>query len=47
VKQPVDLQAAAQFNQLLTALLIRVADADAAPKWNEHSFFKRFADSGM
>lgn len=44
-EQPVDLEAAAQFNDLLRALLVRVADADEAPKWNEDSFFKRFVTS--
>lgn len=44
-EQPVDLEAAAQFNDLLRALLVRVADADEAPKWHEDSFFKRFAAS--
>ena len=41
--QPVDLAAAAQFNSILQALLIRVADAPQAPQWKQESFFKRFA----
>jgi hypothetical protein len=43
--QPVDLQAAAKFNDLLTMLLLRVADASQAPQWRDSSFFKRFASA--
>lgn len=42
-QQPVNFEAAAKFNELLKTLLVRVADADAAPKWRDDSFFKRFA----
>jgi Peptidase family M28 len=41
--QPVDLEAAAQFNSILTALIKRVADAPQAPEWKPDSFFRRFA----
>ncbi len=41
--QPVDLEAAAQFNSILVGLLRRVADADRAPSWKTDSFFRRFA----
>ncbi len=40
--QPVDLEGAAQFNSILTALLERVADAPESPKWKPDSFFRRF-----
>ena len=40
--QPVDLEAAAQFNSILTALIERVADAGQAPEWKADSFFRRF-----
>jgi len=43
VNQPVDLVAAARFNQMLMNLTERVADADHRPQWKESSFFKRFA----
>jgi Peptidase family M28 len=43
--QPVDLAAAAQFNNILTALLQRVADAPQAPAWKSDSFFRRFASA--
>lgn len=40
--QPVDLEAAAQFNNILTALVERVANAPQAPEWKPDSFFRRF-----
>lgn len=41
--QPVDKEAASEFNAYLDALILRVADAPARPRWLETSFFKRFA----
>ncbi len=41
--QPVDKEAAAQFNGILLSLLRRVADAPKAPEWKSDSFFRRFA----
>jgi hypothetical protein len=41
--QPVDLAAAARFDQLILKLAERVADADSRPAWKETSFFRRFA----
>jgi hypothetical protein len=43
LSQPVDKQAAAQFDQLVAHLLERVANADARPAWKPTSFFKRYA----
>lgn len=43
LSQPVDRAAAAQFNRILFDLTTRVANADDRPKWNDGSFFKRFA----
>jgi hypothetical protein len=43
-KQPMDVKAATEFNDLLKSLLIRVADANESPRWREDSFFRRFAD---
>lgn len=40
--QPVDLEAAARFNNILTALIERVADAGQSPEWKPGSFFRRF-----
>src|SRR5215471_7355977 len=41
--QPVDAAAAAQFNDILGKLALRVADTKARPAWREDSFFRRFA----
>jgi hypothetical protein len=43
--QPVDLAAAAQFDAILQALVLRVANADQTPAWKPTSFFRRFAQS--
>jgi Zn-dependent M28 family amino/carboxypeptidase len=43
VKQPVDLAGAAQFNEILKNLALRVANAEQAPSWKSNSFFRRFA----
>jgi hypothetical protein len=43
LNQPVDKEAAAQFNRIIVGLLTRVANADKRPEWNQDSFFKRFA----
>jgi Zn-dependent M28 family amino/carboxypeptidase len=43
--QPVDLEAAAEFNDILKSLLVRVADEDQSPHWNQDSFFKRFPEA--
>jgi len=41
--QPVDAAAAAQFNDILGKLALRVADAAQRPAWKADSFFRRFA----
>jgi peptidase M28-like protein len=43
VKQPVDLAGAAQFNEILKNLALRVASAEQPPSWKTDSFFRRFA----
>jgi Zn-dependent M28 family amino/carboxypeptidase len=43
LQQPVDRQAAVGFNDLLERLTVAVADAPQRPRWNDTSFFKRFA----
>ncbi len=43
MSQPIDKQAAADFNRLVAKLLERVANRDTKPRWNNSSFFKRFA----
>jgi Zn-dependent M28 family amino/carboxypeptidase len=41
-KQPVDKQAAAKFNALISTLAVRLADAPSRPQWKSDSFFRRF-----
>lgn len=43
LNQPVDKQAAADFDVLVAKLLERVANRDERPRWKDDSFFKRFA----
>ena len=43
VTQPVDKEAAAQFDAILEKLALRVADAAERPEWKKESFFRRFA----
>jgi len=43
LKQPVDKTAAAQFNEIILNLAVRVANANARPQWKPESFFRRFA----
>jgi Zn-dependent M28 family amino/carboxypeptidase len=43
-KQPVDLQAAADFNRTVIAVATAVANASNRPLWKTDSFFRRFAD---
>ena len=40
--QPVDLDAANSYNELLHRLALRVADAPTTPRWRADSFFARF-----
>jgi hypothetical protein len=44
LKQPVDLESAGRFDDLLRALAEAVADRSERPRWNANSFFKRFAE---
>lgn len=45
VDQPVDLPAAAKYEEIVRALLINVADDDHRPQWKPDSFFRRYADN--
>jgi len=45
LNQPVDLAAAALYEEILRQLLLAVANADARPAWKPDSFFRRFAAS--
>ncbi len=42
VNQPIDMSSAAKFNDLLTRLVLRVANESKRPEWNKTSFFRRF-----
>ena len=44
LNQVVDLQGAADYNQLMLLLAESVANRDSRPQWNQNSFFRRFAD---
>jgi Zn-dependent M28 family amino/carboxypeptidase len=45
LQQPVDREAAVGFNELLLRLTVAIGDAPQRPRWNDTSFFKRFAAS--
>jgi Zn-dependent M28 family amino/carboxypeptidase len=42
--QPIDLSAAAQYEEIARGLMIRVANDDRRPQWKPDSFFRRYAD---
>ena len=42
LNQPVELPAAAKYEDILTTLALKVADAPRPPQWNSDSFFRRF-----
>ena len=42
--QPVDLKAAALYEEVVRRLLIDTANASAAPQWKPDSFFRRYAE---
>lgn len=44
VNQPVNKEAAGDFNVLVARLLERVANRASRPRWKDTSFFKRFAE---
>lgn len=43
LSQPVDAAAAAQFDDVLAKVIVRVANSPEPPSWKENSFFRRFA----
>jgi len=44
--QPVDLAAAAKYEEMIHALTVRLANQDRRPQWKPDSFFRRFAQMG-
>jgi Zn-dependent M28 family amino/carboxypeptidase len=45
LNQPVDLNSAAQYEEVIRALMIDVADAAHRPEWKPDGFFRRFAEN--
>lgn len=45
VDQPVNLTAAAKYEEIVRALLINVANDDHRPEWKPDSFFRRYAET--
>ena len=41
--QPVNMEAAAKYAQIVSDLMVMTANADHRPEWHDTSFFKRFA----
>lgn len=46
LNQPVDLSAAAKYEEIIRMLMLRVADSPQRPEWNPDSFFRRYAGMG-
>ena len=46
VNQPVDLAAAAKYEEIIRALMVKVADDVQRPHWKQDSFFRRYAQPG-
>ena len=44
VNQPVDLAAAAKYEDIVRALLINIANGDHNPEWKPDSFFRRYSE---
>ena len=44
VNQPVDLNAAAKYEEIVRVLLLNVANNDVRPRWRPDSFFRRYAE---
>jgi Zn-dependent M28 family amino/carboxypeptidase len=45
--QPVDLGAAAQYEEIIRGLMVSVANDPRRPEWKSDSFFRRYAAAGM
>jgi Zn-dependent M28 family amino/carboxypeptidase len=43
LSQPVNLESAALYEEVIRQLLVSVADADGKPEWKSDSFFRRYA----
>ncbi len=47
INQPVDLGAAALYEEIVRKILVGVANDDHRPQWKPDSFFRRYANAGM
>lgn len=47
LNQPIDLSAAAKFEEIVRTLMVRVANDDQRPQWKQNSFFRRYAQPGV
>jgi Zn-dependent M28 family amino/carboxypeptidase len=47
INQPVDLAAAAKYEEIVRALLINIANSDQRSQWKQDSFFRRYAQSEL
>jgi hypothetical protein len=45
LNQPVDVEAASEFNRIIGAFIERVANRPSRPQWKGKSFFRRYAQS--
>lgn len=45
INQPVDLSAAAQYEEVIRALMVMIADNQQRPQWKPDSFFRRYAEN--
>jgi len=45
LRQPVDLGAAAKYEEIVRSLMVRVADSRQRPQWKQDSFFRRYAQT--
>ncbi len=45
LQQPVDLSAAAGYEEVVRTLMIKVADDSERPAWKQDSFFRRYAEN--
>lgn len=46
LSQPMDLSAAAKYEEIIRGLMLRVADSQEHPQWKADSFFRRYAQMG-
>jgi hypothetical protein len=45
LSQPIDLQAATDYNRFMLTVAETVANRDARPQWKTESFFRRFSST--